>query len=200
MLRRLILLAGIIIIFLLGIWTARTFTSFFQSKKEEKATILLESIKNVSKLIAVEGYFSEIYDYKEYYGFDIFLFRKKALVRVKAKVSIGYDLEKMKVEAKTSEKKIIIGQMPPPQILSIDHDLDYYDVTEGVFNGFTPEDYNKINKNAKDFIAARVKDSELFKKAEEQKNKVMESIKSIVEAAGWTVEFNGQLRMDNGQF
>lgn len=183
----------------MGIWTARTFGDFFKLKKEEKATILLESIKNVSKLIAVEGYFSEIYDYKEYYGFDIFLFRKKALVRVKAKVSVGYDLEKMKVEARSAEKKIIIGPMPPPQILSIDHELDYYDITEGAFNGFTPEDYNKINKNAKDFIVARVKDSELFKKAEDQKMQVMNTIKALVESAGWEIKIdNGPWTIDNG--
>ncbi len=189
MIKRITLLFILILTFSLGIWFTNTYHGFFKSKKEETATVLIQSIKKVTKLIAVEGYFSEIYSYKDYYGIDMFLFQKKALIRVKAKVSMGYDLEKLKIEAKTSEKKIIIGPLPKPQILSIDHDLDYYDVTEGTFNSFNADDYNKLNKQAKDFIIGKIGESDLSKKAEEQKNDVMNTIRTMVEAVGWKVEF-----------
>ncbi|HMG16112.1 MAG TPA: DUF4230 domain-containing protein [Saprospiraceae bacterium] len=196
MIKRIILLIILILVFILGIWFSNTYHGFFKSKKEETAFVLIKSIQKVTKLIAVEGYFSEIYSYKDYYGIDIFLFQKKALIRVKAKVSMGYDLEKLKIEAKTNEKKIIIGPLPKPQILSIDHDLDYYDVTEGTFNSFNAEDYNKLNKQAKDYIVSKIGESDLARKAEEQKNDVMNTIKTMVEAVGWKLEYEGEKYSD----
>ena len=70
----------------------------FESKKAESATIMLEKIKMVTKLISTEGQFSELYDYKESYDYDFFnLFSKKILVRVTAKVSVGFDFEKVNI-------------------------------------------------------------------------------------------------------
>ena len=189
MINRIILLFILVLAFALGIWFSNSYHGFFKSKKEETATVLIQSIQKVTKLIAVEGNFSEIYTYKDYYGINMFLFQKKALIRVKAKVSMGYDLEKMKIEAKTSDKKIIIGPIPPPTILSFEHDLDYYDVTEGTFNSFNSDDYNKLNKQAKDYILKKIGESDLPQKAEEQKNEVLNTIKTIADALGWKVEF-----------
>ncbi|MBP7184461.1 MAG: DUF4230 domain-containing protein, partial [Saprospiraceae bacterium] len=64
--------------------------------KQESADVLLEKIKYVSKLVTVEGYFSELYNYKDYWQYDWWPFQRKALIRVKAKVSAGYDLSQMK--------------------------------------------------------------------------------------------------------
>lgn len=156
----------------------------------EDASILLEKIKSVTKLITVEGYFSEIYDYQDYYGYDLSIFRKKALIRVKAKVSVGYDLEKMKITSFPEKKTIVISEMPPPELLSIEHDLDYYDIQEGMFNAFSKDDYNKLNANAKDFIRQKAQESDLFDKADLQRNKMFEMIRLLVENAGWKLEIS----------
>ncbi|MBK9744287.1 MAG: DUF4230 domain-containing protein [Saprospiraceae bacterium] len=68
---------------------------YFEAIKAENTTIVLEKIKTVTKLISVEGQFSELYNYKESYDYDFFnLFSKKIILRVNAKVSVGYDFEK----------------------------------------------------------------------------------------------------------
>lgn len=159
------------------------------TKASEQSVVLLEKIKSVTKLVTVEGFFSEMYDYRDYWGYDFSPFRKKALVRIKAKVSVGYDLTQMQVEALTEQRKIVLSQLPDPEILSIDHDLDYYDITQGTFNQFSPEDYNKINAKAKDKIKEQALASDLFLKAEEQSNQLLEIIKFMVEGAGWELEF-----------
>lgn len=156
---------------------------------EEQAEVLKDRIEMVTKLVTVEGYFSEVYDYKDYWGYDFSFFRKKALVRVKAKVSVGYDLDQMKIETRPADKKIILSNLPDPQILSIDHDLDYYDITQGTFNSFSPDDYNKINSTAKELIESQAKQSDLFITAEKQNNEMMEMIQLMVESAGWQLEF-----------
>ena len=168
-------------------------SSMFKKYEQENATVILDRIEKVVKLVAVEGNISEIYDYKDYYSFDIAPFRKKALVRVNAKVSAGYDFEKMTVEVDEGSKKITIKNFPEADILSIDHNLDYYDITQGTFNKFTNADYNKINSRAKSFVAEKAKDSGLLNAAEEQKQELLEMIKFLVQGGGWSLEVEKQV-------
>ena len=123
-----------------------------------------------------------------HYGYDLNVFRKKALLRVKAKVSVGYDLEKLKITTLPEKKTIVLSEIPPPELLSIDHELDYYDVQEGIFNSFTSQDYNKLNANAKDFVRQKAQESQLFEQASLQKNKLYEMIRLMVESVGWQLK------------
>ena len=176
---------GLLAAFLIGFQVKNWFVGKTEKKVTENATVLIEKIQKATKLITVEGTFSEIYDYQDYYGYDLSLFRKKALIRVKAKVSVGYDLEKIKITSNNEKKLIVISEIPPPELLSIEHDLDYYDIQEGMFNPFTKEDYNKLNANAKNFIRQKAQESELFDQATLQKNNLFEMIQLMVESAGW---------------
>lgn len=188
---------AILLIFFAGYKTAVWLAKKSTSQVEDQSTVLLERIKTVAKLVTVEGYFSEIYDYKDYWGYDWSPFRKKALLRVKAKVSVGYDLSNMKISTIQSEKKILISELPDPTILSIDHDVDYYDLQEGTFNSFSTEELTTLNARAKDFIAQKAVESELMIAAEEQGNKVFDMIRHIAESAGWSVEFQPRISDEN---
>ncbi|MBK9982671.1 MAG: DUF4230 domain-containing protein [Saprospiraceae bacterium] len=72
--------------------------SFPKQRRLRTVLYFLEKIRTVCKLVTAEGEFSEIYSYKESKWFDVSFLSKKALIRVKAKVSVGYDLSKIKVE------------------------------------------------------------------------------------------------------
>lgn len=192
--KRILTVLGLLIFFGLGVFLTRYYYQVTEAEKvEEQAEVLLERIQTVAKMVTVEGYFSEIYNYKEYWRFDWSIFRKKALIRVKAKVSVGYDLSNMKIEAQEKDKLILISNIPDPEIISIDHDLDYYDLSQGTFNSFTEEDYNKLNSNAKLFIEEKAKESDLFEKAEEQGNQLIELIQFITESTGWQVQVEGKI-------
>ena len=182
---------GILALLAAGVFVGVRFgsQSWFATHETEKSTVLLQEIKDVMKLVTIEGYFSEVYDYKDYYWADWKPFSKKALIRVKAKVSIGYDLEQMTFRADGLTKTIYITGLPKPELLSIDHDLDYYDLQEGSFNSFSTEDYNTLNKRAKDFITSKVEDSELYDRAEEQISDVQAMVESMVVGQGWRVIF-----------
>ena len=184
---------GLLALCLAIFWATRAWYTKDIVSKEEQSQVLLEKIKSVAKLVTIEGYFSEVYDYKDYKGYDFSMFRKKALVRIKAKVSIGYDLSSMKLEAQPDSKRIIISNIPDPEIISIDHDLDYYDITEGTFNSFSEADYNQINRNAKEEIRKKAMGSDLFLAAEEQSNQLLDIIKFMVEGAGWTLEYRTKI-------
>lgn len=194
MVEKIIIILVIIATFLLGGFLVHRYYQAQIIEKEISAQVLLERVESVTKLISVEGYFSEIYDYKDHYYFDISPFQKKALLRVKAKVSVGYDLEKIKIEANESTKVLTISNIPDPRILSIDHEVDYYDLQNGMFNSFSNRDLTKINQDAKDFIREKANTGDLFLQAEKQSVEMLDMIKLIAESAGWTVETRTQNR------
>ena len=174
-----------------AIWRFRSFFSPPQANVIESKEVIVERMEKVNKLITLEAYYSEVYDYKDYYYYDFSPFRKKALIRIKAKVSVGYDFKKIHMVADEETKTVTIFGFPEPEILSIDHDLDYYDLTQGTFNTFTEADYNKMNKNAKDFIREKAKDKEVFQQAAEKKDELIEMLKWMLDAAGWTLSIDG---------
>lgn len=154
----------------------------------ENASVLLEQLRTVAKLTTVEGQFSEIYNYSEYQGDFGFFWDKKALVRVRATVSAGYDLNAVNIRIDSVRHIVQIGPLPEPQILSIDHNIDYYDLSEGLFESFSTEDYNRINARAKEQIREKAQQSPLLPAAKEQALKILEVLGMMVKNAGWEVE------------
>lgn len=177
-------LLTLLITLLVGAWLGYQYFAA-RSRPVEDASVLLEKIQAVTKLTTVEGQFSEVYNYNDYQGYFSFFWDKKVLVRVRATVAAGYDLGAMKLEAEPEQKIVRMSALPQPQILSIDHTLDYYDISEGLFESFTPEDYNRINQRAKDLIREQALQSELLPAAREQAAKMLDLIRFMVESAGW---------------
>jgi lipopolysaccharide export LptBFGC system permease protein LptF len=176
------LLMGVV---LLGLWWWLK-SSVFSPIQTENTTIMLEKMKTVTKLISVQGQFSELYDHKEEFEYDYFgLFSKKIILRVTATVSVGYDFEKMQMDIDSTKRTVTLKAIPKPSLLAIDHDLDYYDITEGTFNEFTPAEYNTINKKAKEKIADNPAMSQLLVKAESQKTQYLSMMDIALKSAGW---------------
>ena len=155
----------------------------------EESTILLEKIQSVAKMVTIEGYYSELYRYEDFWGYDWWIFRKKAIMRVKAKVSVGYDLNNLKFDLDKESWTLNIRNVPAePEIISIDHQIDYYDISQGSFNSFSEKDYNRIQKNAKEMIAKKAATGELMIKAKSKGLEILDLIKFMAEGAGWKVE------------
>ena len=158
----------------------------------ENSTVMLEKIQKVFKFVAAEGEISEIYDYKDYQYYDISPFRKKILVRVNAKVLVGYDFEKASFKINEATRTITIDSIGPAEVLAIDHDLDYYDIQEGTFNYFSEEELNEINEKAKNYAASIVKDSDLFEVANKQKDDLIDMMRVAATSAGWEIQVGEQ--------
>ncbi len=185
------IIIGVLSFVLLGIvWYSGYKYEFTETKTEIKQDVILQQIKNVLKLGTVEGSFSEIYDFKEHYAFDISPFQKKALLRTKAVVLIGFDMDSIVIKVDDDDKTIMVSDIPNPKILSIDHDLDYYDITEGTFNAFTKDDYNRMNSQAKIGIQNIAKKSNLFSNAKTQLNEHLNLLKTLLASYGWKLEYS----------
>jgi Protein of unknown function (DUF4230) len=177
------------LIFIAGIWIAKMWYSPTEIKHEQNSTVLLEHIKTVAKLVTVEGQFAEVFsetDTKQY--LKVFSSTKRIILQVKAKVLVGYDLSKMKVDADSSSKTIRISNVPEPMIIAIEPDVKYYDIAQGVFNKFSPDDMTAVQQKSVELIKQQALKSNLMKTAREQGIKNIDVIKVMADALGWKLE------------
>ena len=169
--------------------------SFIRGKKTKEitthqSTVLLEKMKSVCKLISVEGDFAEIYKYENVKDFmSLMSSKKKALIVIKAKAQIGYDLSKILMHADEEKKQIILDNFPQPEILSIEPELEFYDIKSGFFNFFVPEDLTKLNLEAKKHIREKIPESGLMDTARKEALQTVLIMEKIVETIGWKLDY-----------
>lgn len=177
------------------------------STKSETSTIeydtalIQEQIKNVGKLVVTEGHFSQVLTYKDqnkYLG-NLISFDKKALVVINADVTVSFDLSKIKYDIDAPNKTVTITNIPQEEI-KISPDIKYYNVDQSTFNEFTGEDYNKINKIAKENLAKKIEKSTLKSNAKNRLVSELSKILIVTNSMGWKLQYNGQIVANNKEF
>ncbi len=155
---------------------------------KDEATIILEKIKDVFKLVLVEAHFNELYTHKQYQWFDISPFRKSAIIRVQAKITAGVNMDSAKIQIDELEKKIVLQFDHKPSILYVDHKLDYYDLQQGSFNSFNAAELSSLQNKAKEIILAKAYDSDLLEKATVKREQMIGTLEQLLESIGWNLE------------
>lgn len=182
--------------FLLGILVmvslAIIYRVFFTTESAEvdiEATTIMKSVESISKLMVLEGQFTETYTYQERSKvfFDLIPQEKKAIVILNAKVLIGYDLKKMVIFIDKENKKLLIEKLPKEEV-NIIPDLKFYDVQTSTFTNFTKDDINKVQEDAKDKIEQQIDQSNLRVQARQRLLENLGSVINLTQAIGWTVE------------
>ncbi|MFI2741948.1 DUF4230 domain-containing protein [Zhouia sp. PK063] len=158
----------------------------------ENSAIIQEQIKNVGKLVVTEGNFSQVFTYKNNKRiFAIVDAEKKALVIVNAKVSIAYDLSKVTTEVDADTKTVIIKHIPNEEI-SINPDIEYYDVTQDYLNQFDADDYNKVKAKVNALIREKIEKSTLPSNAKNRLVSELQKIYILTNSMGWTLRYNDE--------
>ena len=163
----------------------------------QQSSVLLEKVRSVCKLISVEGDFAEIYRYenRREHFMNLFSSKKKALIVINAKAHIGYDFKKLKVSADPDSRTIILGNFPPPEILSVEPELEFYDIRNDLFNAFTPQDMTSLNREAKALIREKIPESGLMDTARHEALEAILFMEKIVETLGWKLDYEA-LKLD----
>ena len=183
-----------ILILIVAILSVKLIISDIFSKKDNSqvnSTIVVERIQKVMKLVTVEGNYSELMNYNDFDYIDFPGFRKDAIVKVNAKVSVGYNLEQMKISTNEKDKTIVIAQMPKPEIISIDTDIKFENLSTGLFTDFSEQELSKLNSLAKEKIRQKALSTELIKQAEEQKKDVLDLIFYMAKENGYKIVVEG---------
>lgn len=186
----LLVIAVAIVVFLL---TRAMYEQRPEPTEQISSTVLLERIRPVLKLVTVEGDFNELYTYKSSDAAFEWMkrfspFQKKAILRIKGRASVGYDLEGLDLRFDEDTRTVTLAGMNKPQLLSLEHDVDYFDIEAGTFTSFTAADHTRINAQAKELIRGKVPSSGLYEAAEAQRTEMIVVLRAVVENAGWRFE------------
>jgi len=155
--------------------------------------LIQEQLKNVSKLVVSEGYFSEVFNYensKEILG-EYLIAEKKAIVVVNAKVTIAYDLEKLTYKLDEDTKTLQILSIPDHEV-SINPDLEYYDIKEDFLNQFEADDYNSIKETVNTSLKVKIEKSTLVSNAQNRLISELAKFYILTESLGWKLTYNGE--------
>jgi len=164
-----------------------------ESKEEmlESSSLIQQQIEQVGKLIVTEGYFSQVFTYKNSQNLFLNLMTsdKKALVVANAKVTVEYDLRQMQTEIDQENKTVILKRIPEP-VINIYPDIEYYDVTQDYFNKFGAADYNKIKSTINARIREKVDKSNLLENSQDRLMSELANIFILTKSLGWTLQYN----------
>lgn len=190
-------------IFFLGMWVTRAYYQKPETTIETDAAVLIEKVRDVCKLVTIEADLFEIYDDKNNRNVTLYLplptnfsFSKKASIEVAGKVLVGYNLEKLTIDADSTNKILYIRNLPKAEIISIEHDVKYRSLDESFFNEFTASDFTRINQSAKEVLRQKAIRKHLLEQAEEQGIEVLSVIEFMAKGAGWKVEIQKRLFED----
>lgn len=168
---------------------------------EYETNLIQQEIKNVGKLVVTEGHFAEVLTYKNPQETYIpgLTFDKKALVVINADVTVAFDLSKIKYEIDEENKILTITYIPKEEI-TINPDVKYYNTESSIFNEFTGEDHNKINKIAKENLRKKIENSSLQKNAQNRLLSELTKFLVVTNSMGWTLQYNGNTIQKESDF
>jgi hypothetical protein len=167
-----------IAVFLIGFLIAKFwYEKKVENNQKEEIKVMLNTIKNSSKLVVSKGFFSEVYNYSDSkkYFYDYLSFDKKVIVTVNATVEVGYDLSQLEIQLDTINKEIYINKIPKEEITIVPA-IKYFDLQQSEFNAFTKEELNKINQKSVEKIKETIEMTNLKTKA---KTRFFEEIAKI---------------------
>ncbi|MDR7132595.1 hypothetical protein J2X69_004969 [Algoriphagus sp. 4150] len=173
-----------------GLW-------FFVDRKDSQeelnanSAMIQEQIQNVGKLIVTEGYYSQVYTYRnsQKLFLDLVSANKKALIIAKAKATVEYDLRKLETKIDQKSKTLTIIKIPEP-VINIYPEFEYYDVTQDFLNQFEANDYNKIKTNITKQFRDKIEASGLKDDAQERLISELLNIYVLTKSLGWTLIYN----------
>jgi len=161
---------------------------------EYDTNLIQQQIKNVGKLVVTEGHFAEVLTYKDQKKTYLpgLTFDKKALVVINADVTVGFDLSKVTYDIDSENKILTITNIPKEEI-KISPDIKYYNTESSTFNEFTGDDYNKINKIAKENLAKKIEKSTLKSNAQNRLLSELTKMLVLTNSMGWTLQYKGNI-------
>ncbi|SRX54547.1 DUF4230 domain-containing protein [Aequorivita sp. CIP111184] len=160
---------------------------------EANTALIQKELKNVGKLIVTEGSYAQVLTYKnnKEVFFGLVPSEKKAIIIVNAKANIAYDLSKITTIVDEATKTVTITNIPEPE-LSINPNIEYYNIQQQTFNQFNAGDYNKIKKDVEKSLRKKIEASELRTNAENRLISELQKIYILTNSMGWTLKYNNE--------
>lgn len=182
------ILGAALVLFIVLIWNAVT-------KKTEDTVqndfyIITNQIRKMNKMVVMEQDFSSMQKTKitsELLGGMLPNIEKELITFTKTNAQVTYDLNKMKLEVDSANKKLIIKELPNAEIRIIPS-VEIQSMDDSFIDRFNQKDLQKITKSAKDNAYKTVNQNRLRDEGRKQLLENLDNIFVLAKALNYKIE------------
>lgn len=170
------------------IWNSLTKKA--EDKVQNDYYIITNQIRKMNKLVVMEQDFSSMQKTtltSELLGGMLPKIEKQIITFTKTNAQVSYDLNKMKLEVDSVNKKLIIKELPNAD-LRITPSVEIQSLDDSFFNRFEQKDFQKITQSAKDNAIKSVNQNRLRAEGRKQLLENLENIFVLAKALNYTIE------------
>lgn len=152
--------------------------------------IITNQIRKMNKLVVVEQDFSSMQKTKissELMGGMLPASEKQIITYTKTNTQVSYDLNKMKMDVDSVNKKIVLKELPLADIKIIPS-VEIQSLDDSFFNRFNEKDLQKITKSAKDNALKTVDQKRLRNMGRTQLMENLDQIFVLAKALNYKIE------------
>lgn len=182
------ILGAALVLFIVLLWNALT------KKPEDKVQndfyIITNQIRKMNKMVVMEQDFSSMQKTKitsELFGGMLPDIEKELITLTKTNAQVSYDLNKMKLEVDSVNKKLIIKELPNAEIRIIPS-VEIQSMDDSFIDRFNEKDLQKITKSAKDNAYKTVNQNRLRDEGRKQLLENLDNIFVLAKALNYTIE------------
>jgi len=181
-------LGAALVLFIVLIWNAVT------KKPEDKVQndfyIITNQIRKMNKMVVMEQDFSSMQKTKitsQLLGGMLPNIEKELITFTKTNAQVTYDLNKMKLEVDSANKKLIIKELPNAEIRIIPS-VEIQSMDDSFIDRFNQKDLQKITKSAKDNAYKTVNQNRLRDEGRKQLLENLDNIFVLAKALNYKIE------------
>ncbi|UFK97516.1 DUF4230 domain-containing protein [Kaistella faecalis] len=182
------ILGAALVLFIVLIWNAVTKKT--EDKVQNDFYIITNQIRKMNKMVVMEQDFSSMQKTKitsELLGGMLPNIEKELITFTKTNAQVTYDLNKMKLEVDSANKKLIIKELPNAEIRIIPS-VEIQSMDDSFIDRFTQKDLQKITKSAKDNVYKTVNQNRLRDEGRKQLLENLDNIFVLAKALNYKIE------------
>lgn len=181
-------LGAALVLSIVLVWNA--FTKKTEDKVQNDFYIITNQIRKMNKMVVMEQDFSSMQKTKitsELFGGMLPDIEKELITFTKTNAQVSYDLNKMKLDVDSVNKKLIIKELPNAEIRIIPS-VEIQSMDDSFIDRFNEKDLQKITKSAKDNAYKTVNQNRLRDEGRKQLLENLDNIFVLAKALNYTIE------------
>lgn len=186
------LIIGIVLMLLL-FWAVKKCSSPDEPSVRNDYYILKNQITRMNKMVVIEQDFSTLQKTK--LAYEIFgkqVSENEILTLTQTNAQVTYDLNKMVLEVDSVNRKLIIQELPSPEI-RITPSVEIQSMDDSFLNRIKEDQIKKVTASAKADAQKRVNRAQLQQQGREQLMQNLNTIFVLAKALDYTIEDNTKM-------
>ncbi|MGG5207567.1 DUF4230 domain-containing protein [Chryseobacterium sp. MIQD13] len=179
--------AGILVMLILFLGLKSCFNLGGKTEKSDYY-ILTNQISKMNKMVVMEQNVSSMQKTKM--GYEVFgkeVSNNSIITYTKTNAQVSYDLNKMKIEVDSINKKLVITELPEAEI-RITPSVEIQSLDDSFFNRISENDIKNVTQKAKETAIQSVNQNQLRTEGRKQLMENLNNIFVLAKALNYTIE------------